>query len=62
MTPLGWAVAALVAPAAPAAEAPSLAAWHGSWSGEGEAFGKPATATLAYRLRIAGTPPAAYSA
>jgi hypothetical protein len=71
---LGWAVAALVAPAAPAAGAPSLAAWHGSWTGEGEAFGKPATATLdiapgeggattlAYRLRIAGTPPVAYSA
>jgi len=74
MTPLGWAVAALAAPAAPAAEALSLAAWHGSWTGEGEAFGKPATATLdiapgaggattlAYRLRIAGAPPVAYSA
>lgn len=74
MTPLGWAAAALMAPAAPAAEAPSLAAWHGSWAGEGEAFGKPATATLdiapgeggattlAYRLSIAGTPRVAYSA
>jgi hypothetical protein len=74
MTPLGWAAAALMAPAAPAAEAPSLAAWHGSWAGEGEAFGKPATATLdiapgeggattlAYRLNIAGTPRVAYSA
>ena len=74
MTPLGWAVAAFVAPAAPTAEAPSLVAWHGSWAGEGEAFGKRATATLdiapgeggatrlAYRLNIAGTPPIAYSA
>jgi hypothetical protein len=74
MTPLWWAAAALMAPAAPAAEAPSLAAWHGRWAGEGEAFGKPATATLdiaageggattlAYRLSIAGTPPVAYSA
>lgn len=74
MTPLWWAVAALAAPAAPAAEAPSLAAWHGRWAGEGEAFGKPATATLdiasgeggattlAYRLSIAGTPRVAYSA
>jgi hypothetical protein len=74
MTPLGWAAMALVAPVAPAAEAPSLAAWHGTWTGEGEAFGKPATATLdiapgaggvttlAYRLSIAGTPPVAYSA
>jgi hypothetical protein len=74
MTPLWWAAAALAALAAPAAEAPSLAAWHGRWAGEGEAFGKPATATLAiapgeggattlaYRLSIAGTPPVAYSA
>ncbi|AJA10645.1 Putative secreted protein [Sphingopyxis fribergensis] len=74
MTPLGWAVAVMVAPAVPAAEAPSLTAWHGSWSGEGKAFGKPATATidiapgedgstrLAYRLRIAGTSQVAYSA
>ena len=74
MISLWWAAAALVAPAAPAVEAPSLAAWHGSWVGEGEAFGKPATATLdiapgaggattlAYRLSIAGTPPVAYSA
>ncbi|ALJ16012.1 hypothetical protein [Sphingopyxis macrogoltabida] len=73
MTPLWWAVAALIAPAAPA-ESPSLAAWHGSWSGAGEAFGKPATATLAiapgeggatslvYRLSIDGTPPVRYSA
>ena len=45
MTPLWWAVAALTAPVAPA-EAPSLSAWHGSWTGEGQAFGKPATATL----------------
>ncbi|MHA4835023.1 hypothetical protein [Sphingopyxis sp. MSC1_008] len=74
MTPLGWVVAALVAPASPAAEAPSLAACHGSWAGEGEAFGKPATATLAiapgaggattlaYRLNIVGPPPVTYSA
>lgn len=73
MTPLWW-VAALIAPLAPAAEAPSLDAWHGRWVGEGEAFGKPATAkidiapgkagatTLAYRLSIAGTPPVTYSA
>ena len=73
MTPLWWAVAALAAPA-PAAEAPSLGAWHGSWTGEGQAFGKPATATLeiaeyegaattlAYRLSIAGAPPVSYSA
>lgn len=76
MTPLWWAAAALIAPVAPAApvEAPALAAWHGSWTGEGQAFGKPATATLAiapgeggataltYRLTIAGEPPATYSA
>lgn len=74
MTPLGWVAAALLAPAAPAAEAPSLTAWHGSWVGAGEAFGKPATATLeiapgaggattlAYRLSIAGAPPVTYSA
>lgn len=74
MTPLGWAVAALVAPASPAAEARSLSAWHGSWVGAGDAFGKPATATLdiapgesgattlAYRLSIAGAPGVAYSA
>lgn len=74
MTPLCWAAAALAAPAAPAAEAPSLAVWHGRWAGEGEAFGTPSTATLdiapgeggvtrlAYRLSIAGTPPVAYSA
>jgi hypothetical protein len=76
MTPLWWAAAALVAPAAPAApaEAPSLAAWHGQWIGEGQAFGRPATATLdiapgeggattlIYRLTIAGEPPVAYSA
>ncbi len=72
MTPVWWA-AALLAPAAPAAEAPSLSAWHGSWVGTGEAFGKPATATLdiapdgggaalSYRLSIAGTPPVIYSA
>ena len=74
MISLGWAVAALVAPAAPTVEAPSLAAWHGSWAGDGEAFGKPATATLAiapgeggtttlaYRLVIAGTRRVVYSA
>lgn len=73
MTPLWWAALALTAPAAPA-ETPSIAAWHGSWTGAGEAFGKPATATLeiapgeggatslAYRLSIAGTPPVTYSA
>ncbi|WP_295321476.1 hypothetical protein [uncultured Sphingopyxis sp.] len=38
--------AALFASAAPAAEAPALTAWHGSWAGEGEAFGKEAIATL----------------
>lgn len=73
MTALWWVVSVLVASAAPASEAPSLADWHGRWSGEGEAFGKPATATLdiaggagattlTYHLRIAGTPPVAYSA
>ncbi len=68
-----WWAAALIAPAVPA-EAPSLAAWHGHWTGEGQAFGKPATATLdiapdgggatrlAYNLRIAGTPAVQYSA
>lgn len=68
-----WWAAALIAPAVPA-EAPSLAAWHGHWTGEGQAFGKPATATLdiapdgggatrlAYRLSIAGPPPLGYSA
>ncbi|HEY0598135.1 hypothetical protein [Sphingopyxis sp.] len=73
MTLLWWA-AALMAPAAPAAGAPSLSAWHGHWAGAGEAFGKPATATLdiapgktgetalSYRLSIAGTPPVSYSA
>jgi hypothetical protein len=74
----GWAAAALLAVASPAAaedSAPSLAAWHGSWSGEGTAFGKAATATLviegapdgsatalAYRLAVPGTPPIAYAA
>lgn len=74
MIPPGWVVAALVASAAPAAEAPSLSAWHGSWAGEGEAFGRPATATLdiapdaagattlSYRLNVAGTPPLSYTA
>lgn len=76
MTPVWW-MAALLAPPAPAAapaEAPSLAAWHGDWVGEGEAFGKPATATLvitpgaegatrlAYELTIAGSPPVRYAA
>jgi hypothetical protein len=68
----GEALAALPVVAAPA---PSLAAWHGEWTGEGMAFGKPATATLAigpapegdattlaYRLSIEGTPPVTYSA
>jgi hypothetical protein len=52
-----WAMAALIAVAAPAAAdepsppaatapAPSLAAWHGTWDGKGMAFGKAATATL----------------
>ncbi|HET6523491.1 hypothetical protein [Sphingopyxis sp.] len=74
MTALGWAAAALLASPAPAAEPSSLTAWHGSWVGEGEAFGQPATATLeiaageggaatlAYRLSIARTPPLTYSA
>ena len=74
MTALGWAAAALLASAAPAAETPSLTAWHGSWIGGGEAFGKPATATLDiapgeggvttlfYRLSIERTPPVTYSA
>lgn len=74
MTSPWWAVAAMVAPAAPT-ELPSLSAWHGNWVGEGEAFGKSATATLtigpasdtdatrlAYRLSIVGAPGAAYSA
>jgi len=70
MTPMWWAAAALLAPApasVPTLGAPSLAAWHGVWSGEGQAFGKPATATLeigpasdaqatwlVYRLRMGG--------
>ena len=74
MTALGWVAATLLASTAPAAETPTLTAWHGSWVGEGEAFGKPATATLeiapgengattlAYRLSLAGTPPVTYSA
>lgn len=74
MTALGWAAAALLASAPPAAEPPSLTAWHGSWVGEGEAFGKPATATLeiapgeggatmlSYRLSIERAPPVTYSA
>lgn len=53
---------------------PTLTAWHGSWAGEGEAFGRPATATLEiaagesgattliYRLSIAGIPPVTCSA
>ena len=73
-----WGVAALLAVAAPAAAqdpAPSLAAWHGTWTGEGTAFGKAATATLiikgapdggatalAYRLMVPGTPPIDYAA
>ena len=77
MTPLWWAVAVLAAPAAPAEASPyaaTLAAWRGHWIGEGQAFGKPATATLdiargeagatrlAYRLHVAGSPPITYSA
>ncbi len=78
MTAAGWLVG-LLALAAPFAEAaaptPSLTAWHGTWSGEGAAFGKAATATLvigpapedgatalSYRLSAGGTPPIAYSA
>ena len=73
-----WGMAALLAIAAPAAaEAPppSLAAWHGTWTGEGSAFGKAATATLvikgapdggatelAYRLAVSGTPSIDYAA
>lgn len=84
-----WGMAALLAVASPAAAedplpvpsagisapAPSLAAWHGSWAGEGTAFGRAATATLvlgpgpqdgatalAYKLTVPGTPPIAYSA
>ena len=73
-----WGMAALLAIAAPAAAedpAPSLAAWHGTWAGEGTAFGKAATATLvigpapdgsatllAYRLAVPGMPPIAYAA
>lgn len=56
------------------AEAPTLAAFHGSWEGEGAAFGQPARATLAigpadgggmalaYRLVVEGAPAIAYSA
>lgn len=78
MTRARWvaALAALAAPAVVAAPAvPSLSAWHGEWSGEGTAFGRPATATLtigpspdgeatalAYRLNVAGAPPIVYSA
>lgn len=73
-----WGIAALLAIAAPAAaedQVPSLAAWHGTWAGEGTAFGKAATATLvigpapdgsatvlAYQLAVLGTPPIAYAA
>jgi len=73
-----WGIAALLALVTPAAAedpAPSLAAWHGTWSGEGSAFGKNATATLvigpapdgnatvlAYQLAVPGTPPIAYAA
>ena len=77
MTPLWWAAAVLAAPAAPAEApplSPTLAPWHGNWAGEGQAFGKPATATLdiapgeagatrlTYRLRVEGSPPMTYSA
>lgn len=73
-----WGIAALLAIAAPAAAeypAPSLSAWLGTWTGEGTAFGKAATATLmivaapdgnatalAYRLAVPGTPPIDYAA
>ena len=73
-----WGDAALLAIAAPAAAqnpAPSLAAWHGTWTGAGTAFGKTATATLVikaapdgsatalvYRLGAPGTPPIDYAA
>ena len=81
-----WAAALLMAITAPAAAAeplppaapapaPSLAAWHGTWDGEGTAFGKAATATLvinaapdgsatalAYRLAVPGPPPITYAA
>lgn len=73
-----WGMAALLAVAAPAAAedpAPSLAAWQGTWAGEGTAFGKAATATLVigpapdgdattftYKLAVPGTPPIAYAA
>lgn len=74
MTAFGWVAAALLMPAAPAAGTPSLTAWHGRWVGEGEVFGKPATATLeiapgeggattlSYRLSLTRTPPVTYSA
>jgi hypothetical protein len=71
-------MAVLLAVATPAAAedpAPSLAAWHGTWTGEGAAFGKAATATLvikaapdgsatalAYRLKVPATPPIDYAA
>lgn len=73
-----WGAAALLAIATPAAgedPAPPLAAWHGTWTGEGSAFGKNATATLvikaapdgsatalAYRLAVPGPPPIDYAA
>lgn len=73
-----WGAALLLAVAAPAAAqdpAPSLAAWHGTWTGEGTAFGKAVTAALvikgapdgsatalAYRLTVPGTPPIDYAA
>ena len=73
-----WGAALLLAAAVPAAAqdpAPSLAAWHGTWIGEGTAFGKAATATLlikatpdgsattlVYRLTVPGTPPIDYAA
>lgn len=82
----GWSLAALLvltgpaaghAPAAGVAAAPaaSLSAWHGSWTGEGTAFGQKATATLElgpamdggatrldYRLTVDGTAPMRYFA
>ncbi|MGQ3101473.1 MAG: hypothetical protein ACT6Q5_09120 [Sphingopyxis solisilvae] len=73
-----WGIAALLAIAAPAATedpVPSLAAWHGTWTGEGTAFGKVSIATLvikpapdsdatalAYRLAVPGTTPIDYAA
>lgn len=82
----GWSFAALLALSGPAAvsapvaevaaaPAASLSAWHGSWIGEGTAFGQKATATLElepapgggatrldYHLVVGGTAPMRYFA